>query len=123
MNSALIIDGYVDEPAILGVPPYVGTYVRYLYGAMKLKGFDVEYTTIDYLRANSSLDIGRFTYIVIVGGLTVPGHYVGGTPINAFEARKIFSSVNGPVKVISGSSLHRHPAGAHTFFWISPACT
>lgn len=29
----VVIDGYVDEPAVLGVPPYVSTYVRYVAGA------------------------------------------------------------------------------------------
>jgi len=49
----VIIDGYVDEPAVLGVPPYVSTYVRYVAGAFFLKGYDVRYYTIDQVRWGS----------------------------------------------------------------------
>ena len=30
----LILDCYVDEPACLGVPPFVSPYPRYIYGAL-----------------------------------------------------------------------------------------
>lgn len=48
-----IIDGYTDEPSGLGVPPYLGTYPRYLAGALKQEGHeegDIKYLTIDDLR-------------------------------------------------------------------------
>ena len=41
-----ILDCYTDEPAGLGVPPYLGTYPRYLYGALG----DAYYLTIDDVR-------------------------------------------------------------------------
>lgn len=41
-----ILDCYTDEPAGLGVPPYLGTYPRYLAGYFK----NVNYLTIDDLR-------------------------------------------------------------------------
>jgi radical SAM superfamily enzyme with C-terminal helix-hairpin-helix motif len=47
-----ILDCYTDEPAGLGVPPYLGTYPRYLYGFLK-KNFpneEIYYFTIDDLR-------------------------------------------------------------------------
>ena len=44
-----ILDCYTDEPAGLGVPPYLGTYPRYLYGLLKQQG-EVRYITIDDLR-------------------------------------------------------------------------
>ena len=34
----LIVDCYTDEPAGLGVPPYLGVYPRYLYGYLKNNG-------------------------------------------------------------------------------------
>jgi len=34
----LIIDGYVDEPACLGVPPYMSPDPRYIAGALVEKG-------------------------------------------------------------------------------------
>ena len=50
--SYTIIDCYTDEPAGLGVPPYLGTYPRYVAGYLKLKekAKDITYLTIDDLR-------------------------------------------------------------------------
>ena len=42
-----IIDCYTDEPAGLGVPPYLGTYPRYITGYLNE---DIKYLTIDDLR-------------------------------------------------------------------------
>lgn len=49
----VILDCYTDEPAGLGVPPYLGTYPRYLYGYLKKKfgqEMPIYYLTIDDLR-------------------------------------------------------------------------
>ena len=32
--SWLVIDGYEDEPAAFGVPPYVGFHIRYICGCL-----------------------------------------------------------------------------------------
>jgi len=32
--AVTIVDGYVDEPAHFGVPPYISTYPRYAAGAL-----------------------------------------------------------------------------------------
>ncbi len=45
-----ILDCYTDEPAGLGVPPYLGTYPRYLYGCLKQQKKESFYFTIDDLR-------------------------------------------------------------------------
>lgn len=45
-----ILDAYTDEPAGLGVPPYLGTYPRYIFGALKKEGHQVYYLTIDDVR-------------------------------------------------------------------------
>jgi len=42
-----ILDCYTDEPAGLGVPPYLGTYPRYIAGYLNE---DINYLTIDDLR-------------------------------------------------------------------------
>ena len=47
-----ILDCYTDEPSGLGVPPYLGTYPRYLYGYLDGKA---EYLTIDDLRYHAML--------------------------------------------------------------------
>jgi len=46
----LILDGYTDEPAGLGVPPYIGMYPRYAAGVLYKFKHDVDYITIDKLR-------------------------------------------------------------------------
>jgi len=45
-----ILDCYTDEPAGLGVPPYLGVYPRYLAGYLLGQGHKVNYLTIDDLR-------------------------------------------------------------------------
>lgn len=45
-----ILDCYTDEPAGLGVPPYIGTYPRYIAGAVVESKNEVFYLTIDDLR-------------------------------------------------------------------------
>ena len=47
---AFILDGYVDEPACLGVPPYISPYIRSVAGALIDHGCRVQYLTIDQLR-------------------------------------------------------------------------
>ena len=42
-----LLDCYTDEPSGLGVPPYLGTYPRYIAGYLNE---DVYYLTIDDLR-------------------------------------------------------------------------
>ena len=45
-----ILDCYTDEASGLGVPPYLGTYPRYLFGKFKKERHTVTYLTIDDLR-------------------------------------------------------------------------
>ena len=47
-----IVDCYTVEPSGLGVPPYLSTYVRAAFGALKraYPGADVRYLTIDDVR-------------------------------------------------------------------------
>ena len=50
--TKIILDCYTDEPAGLGVPPYIGTYPRYMYGKLlsEKKNEQIYYLTIDDLR-------------------------------------------------------------------------
>ena len=107
--EATIVDGYVDEPAHFGVPPYVSTYPRYTAGALVDAGIapeNVTYHTIDELREDSAkwADVEDADLIIYVGGMTVPGKYVGGTPAEPDEVRKMAwtadgtSLMGGPVK-------------------------
>ncbi len=45
-----ILDCYTDEASGLGVPPYLGTYPRYIYGKLRKENHQVTYLTIDDLR-------------------------------------------------------------------------
>ena len=95
-----IVDGYVDEPAHFGVPPYISTYPRYAAGALADAGVPesrITYHTIDALREDSRLwrDVEDADLLVYVGGMTVPGKYVGGTPAEPDEVRKLAWTADG----------------------------
>jgi len=101
-----ILDCYTDEPAGLGVPPYLGTYPRYVAGYLNE---DVNYITIDDLRLwkkNNSIiketkisqktDITTYNLtinhkntekilqetdqLIIILGIHVPGKYLSAVP-------------------------------------------
>ncbi|VVB96304.1 Radical SAM superfamily protein [uncultured archaeon] len=98
---ALILDGYVDEPACLGVPPYISPYPRYIAGALVEKGIekaDIFYRTIDLIRTIKQKLV--FDLVVIVAGTTVPGKYLRATPISMREIREL-SHLEG-TKIIGG---------------------
>ena len=78
-----ILDGYVDEPSCLGVPPYISPYPRYIYGMLKKLGFNAIYTTIDALRENYRLkrSLYDFDLVIVIAGMVVPGKYIGGKPL------------------------------------------
>lgn len=97
----LIIDGYVDEPACLGVPPYMAPYPRYIAGALVEKGIpeeDIAYRTIDQLRAVK--EKLNYDITVVVAGTTVPGKYLRATPISRNEIGEL--SCLGGTKVLGG---------------------
>jgi radical SAM superfamily enzyme with C-terminal helix-hairpin-helix motif len=98
--SVTIVDGYVDEPAHFGVPPYISTYPRYTAGAIVDAGVpeeQVRYLTIDALRENRNLwrHVDEADLMVYVGGMTVPGKYVGGTPAEPDEVKELAWTANG----------------------------
>lgn len=90
----VLVDGYVDEPTCLGVPPYVSTYVRYIAGAIKLAGnHDVQYKTIEQVRESTyQISGGNYELGIIVAGNPVPGKYLGGLPIKGQEIQTIADS-------------------------------
>ncbi|WP_331235799.1 radical SAM protein [Natronorarus salvus] len=107
--SVTLVDGYVDEPAHFGVPPYVSTYPRYTAGALVDAGVaeeNVTYHTIDALREERAnwRDVADADLLVYIGGMTVPGKYVGGTPAEPDEVKKLAwvaegtTLLGGPVK-------------------------
>ncbi len=98
--KALLIDGYVDEPAQFGVPPYISAYSRYAYAIATACGWDVTYKTIDEFRERG-MDFHEL--LIVVGGVTVPGNYIGGTPMTVEEAKRIADSSSASLKILIGS--------------------
>ncbi len=101
--KALILDGYVDEPAVLGIPPYVSHYVRYAAGILAMKNYDVTYRTIDQIRSNKSWDdLPFFDLVLIIGGVAVPGKYVGGEPMSHSELEKVLQACKKSIRLVAG---------------------
>ncbi len=94
---AVIIDGYVDEPSCLGVPPYIAPYPRYIYGMLRELGIETNYFTIDSFRQQSTEK--SFDLAIIIAGIAVPGKYLGGNPLSKKE---IFSMGVGKRTILVG---------------------
>ena len=107
MKRLLILDGYVDEPANFGVPPYVSPHARYIAGAAKAAdpATEVHYLTIDEWRRGSPKRkwLAESDLLVMVAGALVPGKYLRGTPVSWREAQEICADFGGE-KVIAGAS-------------------
>lgn len=103
-RTAYILDGYVDEPACLGVPPYLSPYIRTVAGALASRGYSVRYLTIDQLRKEPlrAGDLNKADLLVMIAGVTVPGKYLGGTPATLTEIQQVGHMVKAPVKLIGG---------------------
>jgi radical SAM superfamily enzyme with C-terminal helix-hairpin-helix motif len=106
MTKVTILDGYVDEPTCLGVPPYISPYPRYIGGA--IWDFDesikISYFTIDQLRNNHNiLDLlSKSDLLIVISGMTVPGRYLSGFPASPYELEKFLSNLSGPIKILAG---------------------
>ena len=125
----VIIDCYTDEPAGLGVPPYLGTYPRYLYGRMK----EPYYLTIDDLRLyrwfksnpqkagkkektniktyNLSKNYNRVgkilnnaKNIVVILGVHTPGNYLSALPGTIKEVRDLLPDKGN--KILTGPAVY-----------------
>lgn len=109
ISRVLIVDGYTDEPAGLGVPPYIDVYPRYIAGALWTvdKGVRVDYVTVDEARADPHRFIERangYDVVFVIAGAVVPGRYLGGSPITLEELKTWFAAVTRPFKVLVGAA-------------------
>ena len=102
--DAFILDGYVDEPACLGVPPYLSPYIRTVAGALIGHRYKVSYLTIDQIRSDPQQinRMNRADLFVMIAGVTVPGKYLGGTPATLTEIQQVGHMVRGPEKLVGG---------------------
>lgn len=92
--KALVLDGYTDEPACLGVPPFISPHVRLAFGALKDARAEVEYATIDQWR-EGRVDLLRHNLLVVVRNVAVPGKYLRGMPASDRELLRIAEGFRG----------------------------
>ncbi len=131
-----ILDCYTDEPAGLGVPPYLGTYPRYIYGKLRLEGHEVSYLTIDDLRLfkkwnNKQPTLGpnqkthieiynttknspkirevldKTDVLIIILGVHTPGKYLSAIPGTLREIIPLISDLRCQ-KILTGPSASEH---------------
>ena len=101
MFKITIIDGYIDEPTCLGVPPYISPYPRYITGSIikQDKKNIINYYTIDQIRQKNNLSfLTKNNLIIVIAGTSVPGRYLAGYPISPNEIKKFLENI--PVKKI-----------------------
>ncbi|MEC8257883.1 MAG: radical SAM protein [Candidatus Thermoplasmatota archaeon] len=105
----LVLDGYEDEPAAFGVPPYVGFHIRYLCGVLENHGIDYQYITIDQwrnlLRASDQTAerlLRNIAGFACIAGAVVPGKYLRGTPVSINEINEIVQFLPNNVPAILG---------------------
>ncbi|HJX05045.1 MAG TPA: radical SAM protein, partial [Thermoplasmata archaeon] len=107
--KALVLDGYTDEPACLGVPPYVSPYARLAYGAVSDAGAEAAYVTVDQWRTGK-VDLDRYDLLAVIRNISVPGKYLRGMPASDRELARIADSFKGK----SVASLGVNPKSAPT---------
>ena len=106
MVTITILDGYIDEPTCLGVPPYLSPYPRYLAGALWTmdSSFRIVYMTIDQLRSDSHYHtlLEKSDCLFVLAGTSVPGRYLAGYPISKREVLEFIGSLSHPIKFLFG---------------------
>ncbi|MET1102196.1 MAG: radical SAM protein [Pyrodictiaceae archaeon] len=108
-SKVIILDGYTDEPAGFGVPPYIDTLPRYIAGAIWSvdKTIKIRYYVVDEVRRDPQKFIreaNETDLVILIAGAVVPGRYIGGTPITFREIESWFSLIEKPVKILVGAA-------------------
>ncbi len=129
--NVTILDCYTDEASGLGVPPYLGTYPRYLYGKLLSEGHSVNYLTIDDLRLwkqlkgikkepkphektnifvynltnnNAEKVINNTEQLIVIVGVHVPGKYLTAQPGTLKEVISLVKDFNVK-KILTGPAV------------------
>ena len=110
--KVLLIDGYTDDPAALGVPPYISPMARSVAGAAKDAGAAVEYVTVDKIRKGCV--IPKADVSVLLSGNTVPGRYLRSMPMSSNEIARLLPKLSG-WKLIGGPSASSDEAKGFDF--------
>lgn len=109
----LLVDGYIDDPAALGVPPYISPIVRAIAGAALDAGADaVDYITIDMIRKGKKIPEAAVS--VVMSGNTVPGKYLRSMPMSSKELEALFPRLKG-WRLIGGSAADTDIAKSFDF--------
>ena len=96
-----IVDGYIDDPAALGVPPYISPMIRAIAGAAMDAGASVSYITADMIR--DGVKIPASDVSVVLSGNTVPGKYLRSMPMSVKELTALAPRLCG-WKLLGGSA-------------------
>ncbi|MDR0508505.1 MAG: radical SAM protein [Candidatus Methanoplasma sp.] len=96
-----LIDGYIDDPAALGVPPYISPMIRSIAGASIDAGAAVEYISADMIRKGRKVPEADVS--VVLSGNTVPGKYLRSMPMSMKELESLVPKLKG-WKLIGGSA-------------------
>jgi len=135
-----ILDCYTDEPAGLGVPPYLGTYPRYIYGYLNQNNKSIKYITIDDLRNSKGINekrsiqktnIKRYnttrsadetkeilnstTELIIIAGVHTPGKYLSAVPGTLKEIIQLTKELNCK-KTLTGPAVYGTSTEGGKFF-------
>lgn len=137
-----LLDCYTDEASGLGVPPYLGTYPRYLFGKLRKEGRSASYLTIDDLRLwkkhggikkepsvkektnifihnltkNKAREVLEKTDILIVIlGVHVPGKYLAAVPGTLGEITPLIRDLKAK-KILTGPAIYGTQLEGGKFF-------
>lgn len=111
--SVLVVDGYIDDPAALGVPPYISPMVRSIAGAAIDAGADrVDYLTIDMIRKGAR--VPQDSVSVVLSGNTVPGKYLRSMPMSVRELSELLPRLGG-WRLVGGSAASTDVAEGFDF--------
>ncbi len=98
-----LLDGFIDEPSIFGVPPYIAPQMRSTAGAVweaareTGREVDLRYQTVEDQRHDPALRrrAAESDLLLIVTGALVPGKYLRGHPISMREIDEVASHCQG----------------------------
>ncbi|HLC52096.1 MAG TPA: radical SAM protein [Candidatus Nanoarchaeia archaeon] len=137
-----ILDCYTDEASGLGVPPYLGTYPRYIYGKLKREGHQITYLTIDDLRLWKKYDgirkepsvkektnilvynltnnnaeevLSDTGILIVILGVHVPGKYLTALPGTLREVIPLIKDLKMK-KILTGPAIYGTQLEGGKFF-------
>jgi len=114
-----LLDGFIDEPSVFGVPPYIAPQMRSTAGAVwdaareTGREVDLAYQTVEDQRHDAGLrrEAALSDLLIVVTGALVPGKYLRGHPISVREIDEVAERCQGTV-VLGGPVSYAAKKGA-----------